>query len=197
MSDAVVIPLKRFDLAKVRLRRGDDLDVTRLARDLARGVIEASAPRTVIVVSEDPLVTDFATSLGAEMWHSDANGLNEAVQGAYVGLAERFERLIIAHGDLRLPEGLGGLDVDPGLTFYADHHGTGTNVIVIPTGLDFHFAYGVNSLARHVAEATRLAVAFRVVTDSPWRYDVDERSDLEDVRTAFEGGQRPPSNENP
>jgi 2-phospho-L-lactate guanylyltransferase len=179
MSEAVVIPLKRFDVAKYRLRRDDDLDVTSIARDLARGVIEASAPRPVIVVSEDPTVAEFAASLGAEIWHSAATGLNEAVQGAYQGLEGRFERLIVAHGDLRLPDGLGLVAVATGLTLYADHHGTGTNVMVIPTGLDFHFAYGANSLERHVQEAKRLALHYRVITDSPWRFDVDERSDLE------------------
>lgn len=179
MSEAVVIPLKRFDLAKYRLRRDDDLDVTSIAKRLARGVIEASAPRPVIVLSEDPIVADFATSLGAEVWHSAATGLNDAVQGAYRGLEGRYERLIIAHGDLRLPEGLGLVTVAAGLTLYADHHGTGTNVLAIPTGLDFHFAYGANSLALHVAEAERLALDYRVITDSPWRFDVDERSDLE------------------
>jgi 2-phospho-L-lactate guanylyltransferase len=179
MNEAVVIPLKRFDLAKYRLRRDDDLDVTSIAKALALGVIEASAPRPVIVVSEDPDVADFATTLGAEIWHSSANGLNEAVQGAYEGLHGRFERLIVAHGDLRHPAGLGLVDVAAGLTFYADHHGTGTNVVVIPTGLDFRFAYGADSLARHVAEAQRLELTYRVVSDSPWRFDVDERSDLE------------------
>jgi 2-phospho-L-lactate guanylyltransferase len=179
MSEAVIVPLKRFDLAKYRLRRDDDLDVTGIAKVLAQGVIEASAPRHVIVVSEDLDVADFASSLGAEIWHSNASGLNQAVQGAYEGLQGRFERLIVAHGDLRLPAGLGLVDVDTGLTFYADHHGTGTNVVIISTGLDFRFAYGANSLARHVEEAERLDLTYRVITDSPWRFDVDERSDLE------------------
>jgi 2-phospho-L-lactate guanylyltransferase (CobY/MobA/RfbA family) len=53
-------------------------------------------------------------------------------------------------------------------------------VIVVPTGLDFHFAYGPGSLQRHIEEAERLNVAYRVLRDSPWRFDVDEASDLED-----------------
>jgi 2-phospho-L-lactate guanylyltransferase len=179
MSEAVIIPLKRFDLAKERLRRDDDLDVTSLARQLAQGVIEASRPRTVVVVSEDPSVSDFATSLGAEVWFSNATGLNEAVQRVYEGLGQRFSCLIIAHGDLRQPRGMGTTDFDPGVTLFADHHGTGTNVLVVPTGIDFHFAYGPDSLARHVEQAERLRVPYRVITDSPWRFDVDERSDLE------------------
>jgi 2-phospho-L-lactate guanylyltransferase (CobY/MobA/RfbA family) len=117
--------------------------------------------------------------MGAEVRRTGATGLNEVVQDAYRGLARRFARLIVVHGDLRQPEGLGTVDFAPGITLFADHHGQGTNVLVVPTGLDFHFAYGSNSLARHREQAERLGVAHRVITDSPWRFDVDERSDLE------------------
>lgn len=178
MTEAIVIPLKRFDVAKDRLRRNDDLDVTGMVRQLARGVIEASAPRKTIVLCEDVGVSDFATSLGAEVWQSGATSLNEAVQGAYRGLRERFERLIVVHGDLRRPEGLGVVDFEPGITLFADHHLKGTNVLVLPTGLDFRFAYGTNSLALHLEQAERLGVSHRVISDSAWRFDVDERSDL-------------------
>src|SRR5665213_2643614 len=122
MTEAILVPLKRFDLAKDRLRRDDDLDVASIARNLAQGVIEASAPRQVIVLSEDSGVSDFATSLGVEVWRSEATGLNGAVQDAYQGLRERFERLIVVHGDLRQPEGLGVVDFEPGITLFADHH---------------------------------------------------------------------------
>lgn len=180
-TDAIVIPLKRFERAKGRLRRGTDLNVAALAEELARGVIDNSHPRHVIVLSENPDVTHFATSMGVEVWKSRATNLNEAVQGAYQGLRGRFERLIIAHGDLRLPDGLGAFTPEPGITLFADHHGEGTNVLVIPTGLDFHFAYGPQSLSRHIEQAKRLGVEYRVVTNSPWRYDVDEPSDLDDL----------------
>src|SRR5665213_2615311 len=119
MTEAIVVPLKRFDLAKDRLRRDDDLDVASIARNLAQGVIGASAPRQVIVLSEDSEVSDFATSLGAEVWRSDATSLNEAVQDAYQGLRERFVRLIVVHGDLRRPGGLGSAEFEPGITLFA------------------------------------------------------------------------------
>ena len=177
MTEAIVVPLKRFDRAKERLRRDAELDVATIAEDLARGVLTSSRPRTIIVVSEDPDVTRFAESQGAEVWASTASNLNDAVQGAYTGLSDRFDRLIIVHGDLRHPEGLGTFEPLPGVTFFADHHGSGTNVLVIPTGLDFHFAYGTDSLRRHVDEAQRLNATYHVVTTSPWRFDVDEPSD--------------------
>ncbi|HEV3268196.1 MAG TPA: hypothetical protein VGZ68_07325 [Acidimicrobiales bacterium] len=181
MTEAIVVPLKRFDRAKERLRRDADLDVATIAEDLARGVLASSRPRSVVVVSEDPEVTRFALSLGAEVWTSSATTLNDAVQGAYDGLAVRFDQLIIVHGDLRFPEGLGTFETSHGLTFFADHHGSGTNVMVIPTGLEFHFAYGTDSLRRHVNEAERLHVPYRVVTTSQWRFDVDEPGDLHDA----------------
>src|ERR1019366_4490746 len=139
-----------------------------------------SRPRHVIVLSEHPDVARFANSVGAEVWRSRATNLNEAVQDAYRGLADRFERLIIVHGDLRHPDGLGDFAPEPGVTVVTDHRGEGTNVLVVPTGLAFHFAYGPQSRFRHVDQAKKLGVEFRIVTDSPWRFDVDELSDLND-----------------
>jgi 2-phospho-L-lactate guanylyltransferase len=191
-TEAVVVPLKQFDLAKDRLRRDADLDVTSLAEELARGVIFKSRPHHVIVLSEHPDVARFANSVGAEVWNSRATNLNEAVQDAYKGLADRFERLIIVHGDLRHPEGLGDFAPESGITVVTDHRGEGTNVLVVPTGLEFHFAYGPQSRFRHVNQAKNLGVEYRVVTDSPWRFDVDELSDLDDDCTALEGAFRPP-----
>ncbi len=130
------------------------------------------------MLSESAAVTSFAADLGAEVLESSATGLNEAVQLAYERLAERFERVVIAHGDLRHPDGLGGYRPESGVTVFSDHHGTGTNVLALPTGLDFHFQYGPDSAALHVREAERLRLPWRLVADSPWRFDVDEPADL-------------------
>jgi len=178
MNTAVVVPLKRFDRAKSRLRRNRDLDVTAIVEELARGVITSARPRPVIVVSEDEELAPFASSLDAELLLSTSTTLNEAVQAAYRSLGDRFDQLIIAHGDLRSPDGLGSFDVEPGITLFADHHGDGTNVMVVPTKIDFHFAYGPGSLGRHVDEARRLGVAHRVDRASLWRFDVDEPDDM-------------------
>jgi 2-phospho-L-lactate guanylyltransferase len=177
-TDAFVVPLKQFDLAKERLRAGGTNDVTTLARTLARDVIRSCAPRHVIVVSESESISRFAEEQGAEVWHSDALSLNEAVQGAYEGLSERFERILIVHGDLRSPTGLGSFNPPPGITIVTDHHERGTNLLALATGLDFHFAYGIDSAALHVREAHRLGVEVTFIKDSPWRFDVDEPSDL-------------------
>jgi 2-phospho-L-lactate/phosphoenolpyruvate guanylyltransferase len=177
-SDAFVLPLKRFDLAKERLRTNDVDDVTALAQRLATQVILSCRPRHTIVLSESDAITTFATALGCEVLRSDATGLNDAVQRAYGALESRFARLIIVHGDLRDPEGLGEFAPDDDITIVTDHHGRGTNVMALPTGLDFHFAYGANSASLHQREAERLGRSVTLVTDSPWRFDVDEPDDL-------------------
>jgi 2-phospho-L-lactate guanylyltransferase len=82
------------------------------------------------------------------------------------------------HGDLRSPEGLGSFNPVEGITIVTDHHGRGTNVLALPTGLDFHFAYGSDSAQLHVLEAQRLGIDVTLIKDSPWRFDVDEPSDL-------------------
>jgi 2-phospho-L-lactate guanylyltransferase len=177
-NDAFLVPLKQFDLAKERLRAGGTNDVTTLARSLAIDVLRSCAPRRVIVVSESESISRFAREQGAEVWHSSATSLNEAVQGAYEGLSERFESLLIVHGDLRSPAGLNSFNPPPGITIVTDHHGRGTNLLALPTGLDFRFAYGIDSAALHLLEAERLGIEVTLIKDSPWRFDVDEPSDL-------------------
>ncbi|HUZ39788.1 MAG TPA: hypothetical protein VMU68_00145 [Acidimicrobiales bacterium] len=179
MNDAIVIPLKRFDLAKERLRVDNAQAITELAKRLATMVIASCKPRHTIVLSESDEISEFAYALECEVVRSDAKDLNGAVQGAYGALLSRFERLIIVHGDLAHPEGLRMFDPGDGVTIVTDHRGLGTNVMSLPTGLDFHFAYGANSALLHQREAERVGCPLTVVTDSPWRYDVDEPSDLE------------------
>lgn len=179
-NDVVVVPIKRFDIAKERLRLAHVPEVTSLARTLAAGVLVAASPRPVVVVSESKEMSQFAEDYGAEFLKSPDVGLNSSVQWAYATLSDEFDRLIVAHGDLRTPEGIGTFEFEPGVTLVADHYGEGTNVLVVPTGLSFHFSYGPGSLARHAREAQRLKVEYRAILDSPWRFDVDEASDLKD-----------------
>jgi 2-phospho-L-lactate guanylyltransferase len=162
-----------------RLRRGGAVQVTRLARELAQGVIEACAPLPVIVLSESADVSLFARALGVEVLESGASGLNEAAQRAYEVLARRFDYVIVAHGDLRNPDGLGDFVPDEGVTIVTDHHGRGTNVLALPTRASFRFSYGPDSRQRHEREAQALGLDCRVILDSPWAYDIDEPSDLD------------------
>jgi 2-phospho-L-lactate guanylyltransferase len=175
---AVLVPLKRFDLAKNRLRRGGESNVTALANQLATAVIEHLAPHHVIVASESREVSEFARSLGVEVFESQARDLNDAVQSAYAALANRFEQLMVVHGDLKHPAGLGAFQPEDAVTIITDHHQRGTNILALPTGVDFRFSYGPDSRRHHELEAKRLGLTCIVITDSPWAYDVDDPQDL-------------------
>jgi 2-phospho-L-lactate/phosphoenolpyruvate guanylyltransferase len=174
----VLVPLKRFDAAKSRLRgtlSGDE--VTQLTIQLAQGVIEAARPLPTVVICDDEDVADFARRNQAKVFVTRASSLNGSVSDAYDNL-EGYNQFIIVHGDLRQPQGLGDYQPGSGVTIVTDHHLTGTNVLSLPAGLDFHFAYGVDSARAHEREAQRLNLPSLFVTDSPWRFDVDEPDDL-------------------
>jgi 2-phospho-L-lactate guanylyltransferase (CobY/MobA/RfbA family) len=79
---------------------------------------------------------------------------------------------------LRDPAGLGKFDPAPGITVVTDSHRTGTNVLALPTGLDFTFCFGTNSAQAHEREAQRLGIDVHMEFNSPWRYDVDEPDDF-------------------
>ena len=175
---AILVPLKDFHVAKRRLREGGMAGVNDVSRSLAERVLAASRPRRVIVACESSEVADFAIARGAEVVESRARGLNEAVANAYRIVSPRFSRIIIAHGDLREPEGLGVFVPLGGVTVFADSHGKGTNVLALPSGIDFNFHFGHDSASAHQREAQRLGLEIRIVFDSPWRFDVDEPEDL-------------------
>ncbi len=175
---AILVTLKDFAIAKSRLRDGGVDDVTDLARAIAREVLRAARPRPLFVACESRQVADFARRHGAQALTSHARDLNEAVTHAYQHLGSNFARVLIAHGDLRTPAGLGAHVPREGVTVFTDDQGTGTNVLSLPTNLDFTFHFGPDSAQAHQREAVRLGLDARMELMSPWRFDVDEPSDL-------------------
>jgi 2-phospho-L-lactate guanylyltransferase len=180
----VLVPIKSFTSGKSRLRPtltpNETIDLT---KRLARGVIAACSPYECIVVCDSSDVASFAEHEGASVLFVTGHGLNESVASAYESVADRFDVVIIAHGDLVDPTGIGQFDPPDGVTIVTDRHGLGTNVMSLPVGIDFQFAYGTDSASLHVKEAHRLDQPVTVVTDSPWGHDVDTPDDLEVPRT--------------
>ena len=175
---AMIVPLKSFSIAKSRLNAAN-LDVEQLARQLALGVLKSAAPLPTYVVTEADDVEQFARELAVGCLRSPTSGLNNAVTFAYESLRSKFSHVIIAHGDLRDPQGIGDFNPNAGVTVVTDQHGTGTIVLALPTGLPFVFQYGANSRQRHVREALRLEVPLTEITSGPWCFDVDEPFDLD------------------
>jgi 2-phospho-L-lactate guanylyltransferase (CobY/MobA/RfbA family) len=89
---------------------------------------------------------------------------------------------MIVHSDLPLPNNLGSLLVSShtsnSVTIVPDRHHDGTNVLIIPTGADFHCHYGAQSFSAHVTEANRLGLAIEIIEDDELALDIDTPDDL-------------------
>jgi len=190
VAAAVVIPVKGFAAAKGRLATAlDPAERAALARSMAEGVVRAATPLPVTVVCDDPAVAAWARALGVTVEWTPGLGLDGAVEAGVAAVeAAGATRVVVAHADLPLARGLATL-AQPGereptsITLVPDRHGDGTNVVVLPAGCGFRFAYGPGSFARHRAEAARLGIAVHVVHDPRLGWDVDLPADL-DLPTA-------------
>ena len=180
---AVLVPVKAFGQAKVRLAASLDPDArASLARRMAAIVLAAAQPLPVWVVCDDDAVAEWAATRGARVSWQPGRGLNAAVSAAVAEQADAgIDRVIVAHGDLPLARELSWL-ADPAardeLVLVPDRRDDGTNVICVPATAGFRFAYGAGSFRRHVAEGARLGLAVRVERDAALGWDVDTPDDL-------------------
>jgi 2-phospho-L-lactate guanylyltransferase len=179
--DAVLVPVKGFRQAKLRLRAVlDDRTRMRVARVMAERVIGAAAGLPVAVVCDDDEVAAWAERLGVSVIWAPGRGLNGAVSDGVAALADTgAERVIVSHADLPLARDLRPLGGFDGVTLVADRRRDGTNVLAVPANAGFVFSYGPRSFARHRAEAERLGLAERVVDDERLSWDVDVPADLD------------------
>jgi len=177
---AVVVPVKDFRQAKVRLAGElDALARAELAREMASIVVRAAAPLPVVVVCDDEHVRTWAAGEGAEVLWTPGLGLNGAVQAGVAELARRGVRTaVVAHSDLPLATSLGWVAATDGVTLVPDRRLDGTNVLAVPAGVGFRFAYGAGSYRRHRAEGLRLGLPVRTVRDPRLGWDVDHPGDL-------------------
>lgn len=179
-SATVVVPVKAFRAAKVRLAPSlEPAERSALARELATRVLAAAAPLPVLVVCDDPEVQNWAGSQGAEVLWTPGRGLDGAVSDGVAALHRRgISTAVVAHADLPLATDLSWAPDFPGVTLVPDRRLDGTNVLAVPTGAGFVFAYGPGSFARHRVEAARLGLPARIVRDVNLGWDVDVPADL-------------------
>lgn len=177
---AVVVPVKDFTRAKVRL--AEHLDArsrATLARDMAGIVLAAAAPLPVSVVCDDDDVRTWAESVGAEVIWTPGLGLDGAVQAGVDELGRRgVTTAVVAHSDLPLATSLAWVATTDGVTIVPDRRLDGTNVLAVPAASGFRFSYGAGSFERHRAEGLRLGLPVRVVRDARLGWDVDHPADL-------------------
>lgn len=180
MQAAVVVPVKAFHAAKLRLAPALSPDARAvLARAMAGRVVAAAGALPVTVVCDDPEVRAWAEGLGATVAWTPGLGLDGAVAaGVEAVRVAGADRVVVAHADLPLATGLDHVVGVSGVILVPDRRRDGTNVVALPVGCGFRFAYGPGSFDRHRSEATRLGLAVDVRADAALGWDVDVPDDL-------------------
>jgi 2-phospho-L-lactate/phosphoenolpyruvate guanylyltransferase len=178
--DAVLVPVKAFDQAKVRLASALSAPHrAALARAMATRVVESAGELPVAVVCDDREVANWARQLGALVIWEPGRGLNGAVQEGVGRLGSLgVDLVVVAAGDLPLATDLGWVTRFPGITIVPDRRRDGTNVLAVPASSGFAFSYGPGSFARHVQQARRLGIPCRIAHSSTLAWDVDVPEDL-------------------
>ncbi|MCU1346764.1 MAG: hypothetical protein JWL70_3030 [Acidimicrobiia bacterium] len=185
MRRAVLVPVKRFQEAKARLAGAlPPNERAELARAMATTVVQAAFPLPVWVVCDDAEVAAWARECGAGVLWRPGRGLNRAVTDGAQALGEMaIDQVIVAHSDLPHAVSLEWVARLPMVTLVPDRRDEGTNVISLPTNINFRFAYGPGSFRRHAAEARRHGLAVRVVREPNLGWDVDLPDDLFSLAT--------------
>lgn len=176
----MLVPVKAFSDAKARLAAVlGDAERERLARWTAARVLAAAGELPTYVACDDEQVATWAGEHGAAiLWHPGV-GLNAAVNSSVADLREAgVTDVIVAHGDLPRAHSLASLTEPGTLTLVPDRHGDGTNVIALPTELQFRFAYGPGSFQRHLDAAIAAGHSVRVRRDPLLAADIDTPADL-------------------
>ena len=178
---AVLLPVKAFTLAKARLAPVLDPEGrASLARAMADNVVAAAGALPVTVACDDEEVAEWARAAGADVAWTPGLGLNGAVAAGVDALAAAgFARVVVAHADLPRARDLTVVARGEGVVAVPDRHEDGTNVLAVPTGIGFTFAYGPGSFARHRDEAARLGQPLTVLRPPDLTWDVDVPADLE------------------
>jgi len=186
MTCWVLIPVKAPEACKTRLAPalGETARRELVARMLQHGVETA---RAACGVDEVLLLGPSSHGLPGPIRRlvDPGGGLNAALASALpAAAAAGVDRLVILAGDLpRVSradlEALANLPPDL-LGVAPDWKGAGTNALSLPlpAARDFQFQYGPDSFARHSAEASRLALAPRLVRSETLALDIDEPEDL-------------------
>jgi len=149
---------------------------------MAEHVVDAARGTATVVVSSDAEVVEWALLRGIACI-DDPGSLDSAADAGRAWVRDHgMARAAVVHGDLPLITSLDEV-LSPGdaalVVAVPCHRDDGTPVLSVPVSIDFRFAYGPGSFARHCSEAHRLGVALSVVRDPSLSFDVDLPEDLD------------------
>ncbi len=200
MSVIAIVPVKQFARAKQRLT-DDGFKVSRRAlveamlTDVLMALRRAESIEMVIVVTRDRDAERLAVAWDAEVVEDLENDSHS--DAALIGIAEARRRgaetVLLAAGDCPM---LAPVDVDTlvsgrdglsGVVVVPDHHGTGTNALLLTPPDAIAPSFGPDSCHRHVALAEAAGVAAEVAPVPSMALDIDTRADLDALRSALAG----------
>ena len=184
---ALVMPLKSFANGKARLASVLDADLReRLSRECAERVVAAAGGIPTVVVTgatDSDDVREWALSRSLTCITQSSPGLNGAIADGIAWVRDAgFDMAIIAHSDVPLAENVAPYVDAGGVVIVPDTANDGTNLMSLPTSVDFTFHYGPGSFALHVEEAMQRGFAPRIALSDGWSHDLDTPDDLNDPR---------------
>jgi 2-phospho-L-lactate/phosphoenolpyruvate guanylyltransferase len=193
-----VVPVRSLSGSKSRL--GEPLDAEErvdLIRALLRRTVREARAATrlagVAVVSMDEELLREAEALGATPILQKRDGLNQGLEEARSGLGADASAILVLPVDL---PGIAAAAIDrlaeaaemarrnapggPVVILVTDHHGTGTNALLLAPPSAIPFRFGESSRAAHAAAAREAGAAY-VEVDGPLSFDLDTPDDLLEV----------------
>jgi 2-phospho-L-lactate/phosphoenolpyruvate guanylyltransferase len=194
-----ILPVKRFEEAKQRLRRALPPSARRaLARAMVHDVLDAldrvrRVDRIVVVTAEEPV-----RALAAARGDAVVDDPEEAGQSAAVSLGiaraqrGRADRVLLVPGDCPAlwPQEVDGMlrrhEGAPGVVVVPDRHGTGTNGLLLAPPDVIAPSFGEGSRRRHLREALESGITPAVEPLVSLGLDVDTPGDLEALQLALE-----------
>lgn len=188
-----LVPVKRLRGALRRLAGSLEAPLRRelqmaMLHDVLSALAGAPGLAGVLVVTSDPRAAELARALaGARVVpdHDPPRGMNEAVSRGLDTLADGgAEAALVMTADLPLarPEDIDAILAagPPGrsVLLVPSHEGTGTNAMLLrPPGVIVP-RLGIDSLARHIAEAARAGVRVDRLERPGLALDIDTPADL-------------------
>ena len=203
MRTLAVLPVKRFEDAKQRLRaRLDSGARAALAEAMLGDVLAAVAGSSeidgVAVVTAEARAAALGRSDGAEVLPDvhEAGQSRAAAIGIARALTTQCDRVVLVPGDTPLlaPADLDGLcarasAASLGAAIVSDRHGTGTNALLLCPPDAIPPSFGPDSLARHVASARGAGVICAVERIASLEHDVDTPEDLAALAARLRTGE--------
>lgn len=186
----VVIPIKPLANAKSRLSSILSIEdrrklVLTLFQNTLTKLNNWDQIGGILVISADAAYKNFIVDPGITfLKENQASGLNSSIRLAATYLiTQSVESMLVIHADMPF---LNQKDLNqfllkkmvPGLTIVPDHHGTGTNVMLVSPPDMIPFSYGENSYQHHIESAQKIGAPVNCFFSEALAFDIDLPADI-------------------